>query len=378
MLPHVMVAPHRYVQGEGVLRDAGTYVSMLGDRALVLADPIVLQLVGEYFTRSLVEKDIEPTISEFKGECSESEINRLVSVAREARSNVVVGIGGGKALDTAKAVGFYLNIPEVIVPTIASSDAPCSAASILYSNEGAFDKILFYKKSPEMVLVDTRVIANAPSRFLVAGMGDALATKFEAEACLQANARNTPGGLALSAAIALADLCFKNVIQFGIEAKLAVDHKLVTPAVERVVEANILLSGLGFESGGLAAAHSIHNGLTTLPQTHCFLHGEKVAFATIAQLIMEGRPLELIGRIIYFCSSVGLPTTLADIGLANVTEDELNMVAKAACAPGESIHNMPFPVDPGAVKNALYAVDVYSGLCKSHDYAEVEMDCGSW
>lgn len=139
------------------------------------------------------------------------------------------------------------------MPTIASTDAPCSALSVIYSDEGVFEKYLFLPANPNMVLVDTTIVAAAPVRLLVAGMGDALATYFEARACEASGATNCVGGKTTLAAMGLARLCYDTLLEDGVKAKLAVENGVCTKAVEHVIEANTYLSGLGFESGGLAA-----------------------------------------------------------------------------------------------------------------------------
>jgi glycerol dehydrogenase len=132
----------------------------------------------------------------------------------------------------------------------------------------------------------------------------------------------------------------------------------VTPALERLVEANTLLSGLGFESGGLAVAHSVHNGLTTMAETHHYLHGEKVAFGLIVQLVLEGKSKDLVEEVLEFCWSVGLPTCLADVGLTNLNEEQILQIATRATAPGETAHNEPFVVTAKAVADAIAAADL--------------------
>jgi glycerol dehydrogenase len=195
-------------------------------------------------------------------------------------------------------------------------------------------------------------------RFLVAGIGDGLSTWFEADASSRTRAKAMAGGAPLEAALTLARLCYDTLLRDGVAARQAVERKVVTPAVERVVEANTLLSGLGFESGGLAAAHSIHNGLTALHETHDFWHGEKVAFGVVAMLVLEGRPTEVLDEVVDFCLDVGLPVTLGDVGV-DVDGADLSAVAEAACAEGETIHNLPFDVDPAMVLDAILAADAY-------------------
>jgi glycerol dehydrogenase-like iron-containing ADH family enzyme len=145
----------------------------------------------------------------------------------------------------------------------------------------------------------------------------------------------------------LSKLCFECLMEEGVSACTACEHKVVVPALDNVVEANTLLSGLGFESGGLAAAHAIHNGFTTLDETHQYYHGEKVTIGLLAQLWMTGRERAMIDRVYKFCRSVGLPTTLAQTGLANATDRQIEQVAERACVPGETIHNTPFAVTLG-------------------------------
>src|SRR5262249_4376029 len=162
---------------------------------------------------------------------------------------------------------------------------------------------------------DTAVIALAPPRLLVAGMGDALATWFEAKTVIDAKRKNQVGGATTQSAGALAKLCYEILLNDGPAALQAVRCQSVTPVLARLVEANTLLSGLGFESGGLAIAHSVHNGLTVIEETHHYYHGEKVAFGLLVQLVAEGRPSDLIDEVLDFCFAVGLPTSLSAVGI---------------------------------------------------------------
>jgi len=332
-------------------------MSRFGQKGLLICDPFVFEKLLPDF-RQKMEEVMEIKVERFGGECSDEEIERLSNIAKKAGSELIVGMGGGKTLDTTKAVSHELKVPACIVPTIASTDAPCSALSVIYTPEGKFKRYLILPRNPDLVLVDTKIIAHAPVKFLVSGMGDALATWFEAESCKKKYAKNMTGDVGSMTAYALARVCYKTLLEYGVAAKLSCQVHAVTPALEHIVEVNTLLSGLGFESGGLAAAHAIHNGLTVLEQTHKYYHGEKVAVGTLASLFLTDKPKETIDEVFSFCESVSLPTTLADIGLSAVSDEELMKVAEAACAEGETIHNEPVPVTPEMVFSALKAADV--------------------
>lgn len=352
------IFPGRYVQGADAVESLGEEILRLGESAFAICSPTVYEKILPKF-RENAEKSVRFRAERFNRECSDEEIERLLAPAKEFGAEVVVGIGGGKTLDTAKAVAHEIKAPVVMVPTIASTDAPCSALSVIYHQSGEVKRYLFFQKNPEIVLVDTKIVAEAPVRYLVSGMGDALATWFEAESCRQSFTKNMAGAAGSISAYALARLCYETLIEYGELAKQACVSGVATPALERVCEANTLLSGLGFESGGLAAAHSIHNGLTVLEEVHGFFHGEKVAIGTLAALFLTDKQRGVIDEVYAFCESVGLPTTLADIGMADATDEDLKRVAERSCAEGETIHNEPLPVAPRAVFDALKAADAF-------------------
>ncbi len=352
----VICSPGSYVQGNGEINNLATYYSSLGKNgAYIVVDKFIYDNYKTEIESSFVSTNTPYKIEIFGGECCMSEINKHKEQLGEA--DVVIGIGGGKSLDTAKAISFYLNIPTIIVPTIASTDAPCSRLSVVYTEKGEFEKYLPLTSNPNMVIMDLDIVTKAPVRFLVAGIGDALATYYEAAACERSNAVSMAGGNSTKAALALAKLCLDTLLEDGLKAKIAVENGVRSKAVENIVEANTYLSGIGFESSGLAAAHAIHNGITVLAQTHHMLHGEKVAFGTITQLVLENKTIEEIEDIIYFCQSVGLPTTFAELGIENVSDAELMKVAEASCAEGETIFNMPFEVTAYDVFSAMKIAD---------------------
>lgn len=354
----IIRSPGSYIQGSGELKNLAEYYEELGSSgAYLIIDSFIYDTRREQIESSFSNRSISFQSAVFSGQCCQLEIHRHISQIGSA--DAVLGIGGGKTLDTAKAVAFFTHRPVILVPTTASSDAPCSRLAAIYTENGIFESYLPLSSNPNMIIMDTAVIAQAPVRFLMAGIGDALSTYYEAAACERSGAVTSAGGRTTPTAMALARLCLDTLLADGLKAKAAAECRVSTPALENIVEANTYLSGVAFESGGLAAAHAIHNSLTTLPETHRLLHGELVAFCTIVQMILENRPLDEIRTIISFCRACGLPTRLSDLGLEAIGDDRLMEVAAASCSG--SMANMPFPVTPEDVFGALKGADGVSG-----------------
>jgi glycerol dehydrogenase len=349
------VFPGKYIQGVGAVRELPALIDLLGKQGLILASPSVSKKVlpqcGIDFRAQTIHTEV------FGGECCEDELSRLSTIMRQEHVDVLVGMGGGKTIDTAKIAADRAGIPVIVVPTIASTDAPCSGCAVVYSNEGVFESVSYQKSNPAAVLVDLDIIAAAPTRFLVAGMGDALSTWFEARSCDRTHAPNECGGYATTVGLSIAKLCYETLLTYGTAAKLANDNQIVTPAFDHIVEANILLSGIGFESAGLATAHSLHNGLTALAETHSYYHGEKVAFGVLTGLQLTDAPPQESDTVFSFCEDVGLPTALADIGLGDVDRQKLMLAAEKACAPGQPIHHEAGEITPAQVLHAMLAAD---------------------
>jgi glycerol dehydrogenase len=355
----VFSSPARYTQGMDATLHLCREMSHLGLRgpALIVAGNSARAKLQAIWEQTFAEEGCRLDIHSFGGECSLTEILRIRCAAEALAAKVIIGAGGGKVLDAARATAAELNLPFVSCPTVASTDSPCSAVSIIYSESGIVEEVRILPCNPVLVLVDTEVIVQAPPRLLVSGMGDALATWFEARACEASHSKNLRGGSSTRSALALAELCYRTLLEDGVAALKAASAREVTPAFERIVEANTLLSGLGFESSGLAAAHSIHNGLTVAPQTRSFYHGEKVAFGALVQLVLEDSAQSEIDEVMDFCARVGLPVTLAEIGLGELPGEMLERIAVRATQADESIHNEPFEVSPALVVDAILTAD---------------------
>lgn len=354
----IYAGPSRYVQGRGAFSQIGKEIGAIGrrGRALIVVSKSAEAASRHLWEKSLAEEGIEFTLYRFGGECTEAEIEKILSFSKNANSDYFIAIGGGKVLDAARAAAELLEQDSVVCPSIASTDAPCIALSVIYSEEGEMLEFRLHKKHPILVLVDTEVIVKAPKRFLVAGMGDALATYYEARACKRSSSLNLRGGVATEAGLAIAKLCRDILLSDGVDVVAAMNGQTITPAFERIIEANTLLSGLGVELCHVAGAHAIHNGLTRLKETHCCYHGEKVAFGLLVQLLLEGEDVE-IERLLQFYRQVGLPSTFEQLGLKKVTESMLLKVAERSLIEGETMSHEPFVATPRAIVDALRHAD---------------------
>ncbi|MDN6073309.1 MAG: glycerol dehydrogenase, partial [Enterobacterales bacterium] len=309
----------------------------------------------------LKQAGLKGVSEKFNYECTEVEIKRLGALAEAQQANVIVGIGGGKTLDSAKAVAYYHKLPVILFPTIASTDAPCTALAVIYTEQGEFERYLFLPQNPDAVIADTSIIAAAPVRFFAAGVGDALATYFEARACYAADGVNLVLKKPSRTGLGLAQLCYQLLSENVDAAMDAVKNKVSTPALEQTIEATIYLSGVGAEAGGLAAAHAVNNGMSAVPDLHRAQHGEKVVFGLLTQLVLENAPRAEIDEVVRIIKVAGLPLTLQDMGLKTFVEAEWRKVAEIACADGDTMGNMPME---------LTADDVYEAMVAANALAE--------
>ena len=181
----LMRAPSKYVQGKDAFLEVYENIKDLGSSVL-----FVCSNSGYKASKDKIEKSFEGTNTKiifeiFSGISSTGEIERMRKIAKDNNIEIIAAIGGGSAIDTAKATAYYEKLPVVIMPTVVATDAPCTGLSVIYNDDGTFSNYIFYPKNPDVVIVDTSIIVKAPVRFLVAGMGDALGTYLKLELVLR-------------------------------------------------------------------------------------------------------------------------------------------------------------------------------------------------
>ena len=314
-------APLRYIQGPGVLQHVGPTLAGLGQRALLVADTLVLDKISPTLCASGQAVGVTVSPLPFDGEITPGEIERLVQAGRPQGGDMVIAAGGGKGIDAGKAVAHQLQVPVVTVPTIASNDAPTSKIYVVYDEQHRLLKVEHMPHNPHAVVVDTALIAQAPRQLLLAGIGDAISKKFEVAQCHRAGGPNIFGGPGTLAARALADLCFDTLITHADGALAALARQSPDAHLEALVEACVLLSGLCFENGGLSVAHSMTRGLSALHDTAHALHGLQVAYGTLVQWELEQQPSAFVTEMRAFYRRIGLPLNLRQLGLSQPASD---------------------------------------------------------
>ncbi len=360
-LPTLAIAPAQVVRGDGILADQdaalpggiAARIARLGQRPLIVGGSHSLRLAAPLIG-TLEQERLTAQTATYGSDCSEAALARLRAAAADHRADMVIGIGGGKALDAAKLLAHQIHRPVVTVPTSGATCAAWTALSNVYSDQGAFLYDVALDTCPSLLILDYALIRTAPRRTLVAGIGDGLAKWYEA-AISSGTSQQTLMVAAVQQARVLRDILLQKTP--------AALRQWGGPEWQEVVDATVLLAGVVGGIGGAqcrtVAAHAVHNGLTQLPASHGILHGEKVAYGILVQLRLEemggNAALARAARqqLLPFYKAAGLPQTLSDLGLGEITLSQLQAAAAFACREGSDIHHLPFTVAPEAVMAAM-------------------------
>ena len=357
--PPLSIAPARVLRGENCLTDSGKEIAKLGFRPLVVGGNQTLKVIKSSLQSVLDQEKLVGHFASYSPDCAESSLVRLKDAVQNHQADFIIGVGGGKALDTAKLLAHQCNLPIVVIPTSGATCAAWTALSNIYSEAGAFQYDVSLANCPELLILDYGLVRTAPKRTLVAGIGDAIAKWYEASV----SSGESTATLLISAvqqARILRDILFQ-------KSAIALENSQ-SDEWREVVDATVLLAGVIGGIGGAdcrtVAAHAVHNGLTHLTEAHDVLHGEKVAYGILVQLRLEemiqGNKLASSSRnqLLKFYGEIGLPKTLEDLGLTDVSLAKLRHAAAIATQPQSDIHRLPFAVSPEQLIAAMVSTTV--------------------
>ncbi|WP_019240934.1 MULTISPECIES: iron-containing alcohol dehydrogenase family protein [Bacillus] len=351
-------APSEYILAEGAL-------NLLEKKLLERGLKKVLVVTGKKSWNAA--EDYWPEINKvhvsffhYQGECSLTEIDKVANLVVKQNYEAIIGVGGGKVLDLAKAACNQTHKQAILIPTLASNCAPWTPLSVLYDDDGSFIRYDIYPVCSSLVLIEPNILLQAPIEMLVAGIGDTLAKWYEADVQM-ATIANKP--VALEISHYTAKQCKEVLVTYSKEALNAVENESLNEAFIKVVETIIVYAGMvggfGDRYGRIAGAHAIHNGLTVLEETHHALHGDKVAYGILVQLVLEEKWKEIEG-LLPFYRELGLPYSLTQLGVKELSENIMAAIAKKATAPEESIHVMPIgTITAGTVQTAIVSLEKY-------------------
>jgi glycerol dehydrogenase-like iron-containing ADH family enzyme len=348
------IAPARVLRGDRCLANSAQGIAALGMRPLVVGGNQTLKVVADLLLPVLAAAKLKSENANYAPDCAESSLTRLKETVKQHQADVIIGVGGGKALDMAKLLAYQCGLPIVTIPTSGATCAAWTALSNVYSEAGAFQYDVTLSRCPDLLILDYGLVRTAPQRTLVAGIGDAIAKWYEASVS-SGDATATLLISAVQQARVLRDILFQ-------KSAIALQDT-ESDAWREVVDATVLLAGVIGGIGGAdcrtVAAHAVHNGLTHLLAAHDVLHGEKVAYGILVQLRLEemvqGNQLAASARqqLLKFYGEIGLPRSLEDLGLKDITLAQLRQVTAIATHPQSDIHRLPFTVSAEQLAAAM-------------------------
>jgi glycerol dehydrogenase len=351
----VFGSPRRYVQGPGVAAGIGEELLRLGRSAIFVAEDGIWRMVAAQVAESCRQAGVDAHHLRFGGEVTHAEIDRLHAACGGRAPHIVVAIGGGKAIDAGKALCTKLAARMVTMPTIASNDSPTSHIFVVYDEDHRLVAVERMAANPDLVIVDTAIVAQAPAILLCAGIGDAVVKQFEVEQCHRAGGNNVFGARGSISALALARACYDTLRRDGAAALAAVGRGVPDPALENAVEACVLMSGLAFESGGLSICHAMTRGFSAVKGPAQALHGLQVAYGLLVQLELERREAAFVDDMRRFFAATGLPVSLAELGCDGTRADVATIAELTVRAPHTRNFERPLAADDIAA--AIEAVE---------------------
>ncbi|MFC0273164.1 iron-containing alcohol dehydrogenase family protein [Metabacillus herbersteinensis] len=331
----VRSGPNQYICKEGILKNISNYLDGFHSPVVVTGHKSYQAFLNYTNLPSHVQ------VIQHDGYSSDTAVNKISKSASQA--DVIIGIGGGKIIDTAKSVADRLNVEVITIPTVASTCAASTPLSVIYDDNGSFIRVDYHKRSSYLTLVDPVFLLCSPVDYFKSGIGDTLAKWYEAEAAIRNNINKNIFSLMVQVGLEHSSFIKEKLMEESKKAIQNLEMRTNSSSFTKVLEAVITLAGTvggyGGRYGRMAGAHTIHNGLSFIEETHSILHGQKVAYGILVQLNLENRTEE-VQELIPFYKDLGFPINLKELGITNNQEQAMKLIAAHAIKPEESLQLM--------------------------------------
>ena len=301
---HTMELPRQIVVGENNIQQVGKFLRGLSNpkKVSIISGKNVKKIFGHDIDSSLQDAKIR-SIWYLASSNNVKDTNRIQKKVKAGKTDLIIGIGGGRSVDIAKLCSFNLKKPFVSIPTSASHDG---IASPFVSVRGEKPHSLV-ATAPLGVFVDVNVIKGAPRKLLASGCGDLMA-KLTAVKDWQLGRDKKGeyyGRYSADLALMSAKILIENSPSFS---KKGIDARII---VEALISAGVASCIAGSSRPCSGAEHLFSHAVDHL-EFGIGLHGEKVGIGAIMIAKLQGQDWKKIVRTL---KNVGAPTTAKEIGL---------------------------------------------------------------
>ncbi|MBS4961010.1 MAG: iron-containing alcohol dehydrogenase family protein [Clostridiales bacterium] len=358
-----------YHIGDGAYGEIKQVCPRYGSKAVIIGGEKALAAAEEKIRAAVANSSIEITgTCWYGGEASYENMNMLMEKPEVQEADMIFAVGGGKAIDTCKVLAHKTNRPFFTFPTIASTCAACTSLGIIYHPDGSLNEYSFSKVPANHIFIDPQIIAEAPKKYLWAGIGDTMAKFFEATT----SSRDCIPEHSDAMGISLSRMCADPMIRWGVQALEACEKNKVTDELVEVILGIIISTGIvsnfvqvDYTTG---LAHAVYNGFTVLPEIEKYhhLHGEVVSYGILILLTVDknyateekDRKIaeEKRNEIFRFNRAMGLPTKLSDM---NCRIDQIEKIADKALQ-GIDVRIYPYEVTKQMICEAILEMEEYN------------------
>lgn len=350
-------APKYYENKAGIIKEAGKYIREIGENAFIIGGSTAVSIVQKSLYASLEDNNLKYKVKIFNDYPTQKYIDKFSNIISKQNKDVIIGIGGGRVLDLVKAIGNQINLPVVTIPTIPATCAAWSALSVIYKENGEQDKYIRLENSPNLILADKEILSRAPIRYINSGVADTIVKWYE----IAPNLKNNKNDFYLRLQLKICELALEFLKEDYIKAyrkeELFSEPYLINNAIDSII---MLAGSAGSINGSVpygGLAHPFYNSSTKVYETNSMLHGEKVIFGLLVQLVLEKKSEKEIVEFIEWMQLLKLPTTLKELEIESEIELKVNKIAKGIIESVGDYSGLDYKINENHVIEAIFKVD---------------------